>query len=94
MELQNRGRAVIQAAFRKQLEQGRLSRSNPRITSRNNKRLPLRREADVTNKSLIENSVNSLAIEMAALRQSLQLRALGLSECHVCKYATDQYHPR
>ena len=67
---------------------------NTRITSRNNKRLPLRREADMTDKPFIENSVNSLAIEMTSLRQSLKLRALGLSECHSCKYATDQYYPR
>jgi hypothetical protein len=32
MELQNRRRAVIQAAFRKKLEQGRLCRNNPRIS--------------------------------------------------------------
>ena len=67
---------------------------NTRITSRDNKRLPFRRKTDVTNKPFIENSVNSLAIEMTAFRQSLKLRALGLSECHGCKYATDQYHPR
>lgn len=67
---------------------------NTSITSRDHKRLPLRRKTDVTNKPFIENSVNSLAIEMAALRQSLKLRALGLSECHGCKYATDQYYPR
>jgi len=67
---------------------------NTRISRRYHKRLPFRREADMTNKSFIENSVDSLAIEMTALRQSLELRALGLSECHGCKYATDQYYPR
>lgn len=65
-----------------------------RVTSRDHKRLPFRRKTDVTNKPLIKNSVNSLTIEMPTLRQSLKLRALGLSECHSCKYATDQYHPR
>ena len=65
-----------------------------RITSRNNNRLPLRHKADVTNKPFIKNSVNSLAIEMTAFRQSLQSSALGLSVCHGCKYATDQYYPR
>lgn len=39
-----------------------------RITSRNNKRLPLRRKTHVTNQPLIKNPVNSLAIEMTPLR--------------------------
>ena len=39
-----------------------------RITRRNDKRLPFRRESDMTNKSFIENSVDSLAIEMTAFR--------------------------
>src|SRR5215213_342652 len=39
-----------------------------RISGWDNERLPFRRKADVTNKSLIENSVDSLAIEMTSFR--------------------------
>src|SRR5690242_13846266 len=65
-----------------------------RISRRNNKRLPFRRKADVTNKPLVKNSVDSLAIVRPTFRQSLQLRALGLSECHVINMPQISNHPR
>src|SRR6185295_10212370 len=54
-----------------------------RVSSRNHDRLFLRRKTHVANKSFVQNSVDSLAIEMTALGEPLELRALGLSECHV-----------
>ena len=65
-----------------------------RVSGGDHDRLTLRRKPDVTNKSFVQNSVDSLAIEMTAFGESLEPGAFGLSECHSCKYATDQYHPR
>src|SRR6185503_2811641 len=39
-----------------------------RVARRDHERLPLRRKPDVTDKTLVENSVDSFAIEMTALR--------------------------
>ena len=67
---------------------------NARISGRNNERLTFRRKTDMANKPFIQNSVDSLAIEMTTLWKPLELGAIGLCERHGCKYATDQYYPR
>src|SRR6185503_4771498 len=62
---------------------------NTGVTSRDHERLTLRRKPDVTDKPLVQNSVDSFAIEMTALGEALELRAFGLEKCHDCKYAID-----
>src|SRR5262245_58007953 len=42
------------------------------VSRRNDERLPVNGETDVTNKTLVQNSINHLAVVRAALRQSLQ----------------------
>src|SRR5215211_5379700 len=53
------------------------------VSSRDHERLSFGRKADVADKSFVQNPVDSLAIEMTAFGEPLELRALGLSECHV-----------
>src|SRR5690242_14231432 len=55
---------------------------NASIARRNHERLSIDDEADVTDETLVENRVDRLAIEVAALRQTLELGAISLRKCH------------
>src|SRR5829696_731427 len=60
-----------------------------RIAGRNHDGLPFRRKPDMTDKTLIENSINRLAIEMAAFGKTFQLCSFCWEKYHGNKHAPD-----